>query len=78
MDPSVGKSIPSGLALQIARSACHAAALKGESAKFLCWINHPHPLRAPVITGNRGPSGWFRLARSHPMIADTAYLLGMG
>ena len=40
--PSVSKSIPSGLALQITRIACHAAALKGVPTKYLCRINHPH------------------------------------
>jgi hypothetical protein len=40
-DPSVGESVPRGLALQITRSACHVAALKGVPTKFLCRSNHP-------------------------------------
>jgi hypothetical protein len=54
--PSVSESIPSGLALQFRRTACHAAALKSVPTKFLCRVNHPHlrgprNLRIPVAPG---------------------------
>ena len=72
MDPSVSKSIPSGLALPIRRIACHAAALKGVPTKFLCRFDHPHlrePPQSRITVAEADGSTWPEQAAPCPHVA---------